>query len=522
MKNLLNRSNRFDSNISAKTQTAITLFRLMKNSYGIVQKTHARADHNSRVDPLPPRARACYSDALLEPHRAVDRASAAQPNRRATMIITRNDMTVDRLVQAHANASVSPNEEYQRGEKWNAKQQKWFVDSIFRGYAIPPFYLRKREGASLDGDRTISFEIIDGYQRTLALSGYRKGDFKLLPVADLQLPRSLVKVEAPWANCFYHELSPEMREQFDNSELVAYYVSEATSDEVRDIFIRLNQGTALTAQEKRDAFPGGIGPFVNRLAGKWPKHPAVRLFALTDKRGLERLDDDDLRDPYVADRQLCAQLLLIFLARERAESDYPRTGARDLDRMYHEHVDFDPDGEIAARFRKILELTTTFFDTVRRWLPKVKKIRRLDMAAISMLIHDATRQGLKISEKAVASAAIDAARVLDDPTAREGRDGRARSTSKEALLANYLFWRQKLPPETFGVQLDDRRFASAEVTAEVCGRDKWRCGECGGIVDPDEVEIDHHPIPHRDGGRTELDNLRLVHRACHKRGRPAA
>lgn len=44
-------------------------------------------------------------------------------------------------------------------------------------------------------------------------------------------------------------------------------------NEVRDLFIRLQAGTPLTAQEKRDAWPGDFTLFVIRHAGK-PKHPA--------------------------------------------------------------------------------------------------------------------------------------------------------------------------------------------------------------------------------------------------------
>ena len=35
-------------------------------------------------------------------------------------------------------------------------------------------------------------------------------------------------------------------------------------------------------------------------------------------------------------------------------------------------------------------------------------------------------------------------------------------------------------------------------------------------------EYDHFPIPHRDGGRTEVSNGKLVHKMCHAPGRPAS
>lgn len=42
------------------------------------------------------------------------------------------------------------------------------------------------------------------------------------------------------------------------------------------------------------------------------------------------------------------------------------------------------------------------------------------------------------------------------------------------------------------------------------------------IVQAAEAEIDSFRTAHRDEGRTELDNLRLVHRSCHERDRVPA
>ena len=43
---------------------------------------------------------------------------------------------------------------------------------------------------------------------------------------------------------------------------------DGNENEVRDLFIRLQAGTPLTAQEKRDAWPGDFTVFVIRHAGR--------------------------------------------------------------------------------------------------------------------------------------------------------------------------------------------------------------------------------------------------------------
>src|SRR5207248_4613330 len=130
------------------------------------------------------------------------------------------------------------------------------------------------------------------------------------------------EMSAPWGGRTYNELDEAHRKQFDATEITVFVVgSDAHPDEVRDLFIRLQSGTALTRQQIRDAWPGNLGPFVERLAGKLSKRPSLKLFSIIDKRGLR--SDDELRDNYVFDRQMCSQLLKVFLARASDPYAYP-------------------------------------------------------------------------------------------------------------------------------------------------------------------------------------------------------
>ena len=72
-----------------------------------------------------------------------------------------------------------------------------------------------------------------------------------------------------------------------------------------------------------------------------------------------------------------------------------------------------------------------------------------------------------------------------------------------------------------GIRLDPRRAFSEAQKEEIAARDEGRCGVCGELVEDGHAEFDHFPVPSRDGGPTEVENGRLVHAACHERGRPA-
>lgn len=71
------------------------------------------------------------------------------------------------------------------------------------------------------------------------------------------------------------------------------------------------------------------------------------------------------------------------------------------------------------------------------------------------------------------------------------------------------------------MRLDPRRAFSDEQKAEVLKRDGPKCQMCQKDLVLSPAEGDHYPLAWRDGGPTEIENGRLVHKSCHVRGRPA-
>jgi 5-methylcytosine-specific restriction endonuclease McrA len=105
----------------------------------------------------------------------------------------------------------------------------------------------------------------------------------------------------------------------------------------------------------------------------------------------------------------------------------------------------------------------------------------------------------------------------------EERDGNAtgKSTSGPSIAKHYADWRSKLPEE-MGVRTDPRRVFTEDQKLQMLARDGTKCAECKEDLALEDAEGDHYPIFWRDGGRTEIENGRLVHKKCHARGRPFA
>lgn len=60
----------------------------------------------------------------------------------------------------------------------------------------------------------------------------------------------------PVAGLTYDRLPDELRMRFDVYALDVVVLEESDEDEVREMFLRLQNGTSLKAQEKRNAYPG--------------------------------------------------------------------------------------------------------------------------------------------------------------------------------------------------------------------------------------------------------------------------
>lgn len=418
----------------------------------------------------------------------------------------RNDITVDH--------------DYQRGAVWKRVQQQRLVDSVFRGYPLPLFYFHKVTHSDIDGNQTSRLEVIDGQQRLRALSEYRGDKYPSLDRADakLVLPDAIRQNPCPWGARRFSDLDVAMSDQFLKTQVSVIFITRAANpDEIRDLFIRLQAGTALTRQQVRDAWPGAVSEYVVQLAGKVERGDGrfTRLFRSIDKRGQRRGDSEVLdEDRFHDDRQTCAQLLWLFLRRRRSPREFPSVLARDLDTLYHTETSLDPHGTEAADFERVLA-----------WCEKVLgyeyyKPLKNDLFSLFLMFTD-LQQATDVNVDSELSK-IRACFENRDGTAPAG--GKVASAGK--IAAHYEWFLDQSMAKLVIAGLDPQRaFTEAhknEIWNSCLDADGiGHCAVCGKVVDRSRVEFDH-VLPWIRGGRTIPANGRVVHVDCHARGRTAA
>src|SRR5262249_46345055 len=134
-----------------------------------------------------------------------------------------------------------------------------------RGYDIPKLYWRKTSK-----DR---YDVVDGQQRLRAIFEYHAGNFSLAKDSD-----PIDRIDP--SGLRYKDLPHELRLNFDTYSLDVIVLSDTDEEEVREMFLRLQNGTTLKAQERRNAMGGNMRDFVKELAS----HPFFQHCAFANAR----------------------------------------------------------------------------------------------------------------------------------------------------------------------------------------------------------------------------------------------
>ncbi|MDE0680490.1 MAG: DUF262 domain-containing protein, partial [Gammaproteobacteria bacterium] len=284
------------------------------------------------------------------------------------MKTSHQEKTIKDLVDLFKNDVMKANPEYQRGIVWSEAQQKRLIDSLMRGYMLPLFYLHERKKETA-GYVNQGLEIIDGQQRLTAINRYVEGAFRLFDPSTendkARFPRYLTKKNCPWAGKSFDELSPDKQEEFKSLKLSIAMIECDDTNEVRDLFIRLQAGSALNPQERRDAMPGGMNDFILKLGGKpqidrYPGHDFFKV-VMRANPGSDR----------GRTRQLAAQITSLLLAqRKGAGVAPPDIRAAEIDQLYYGNLDFNPLGDNARRIRETFDILLRLLGDGKR--PKLR------------------------------------------------------------------------------------------------------------------------------------------------------
>ena len=153
--------------------------------------------------------------------------------------------------------------DWQRQEVWTRLKKQNLIDTLLRGWKLPKFYLLK---VSEDPE---GYEVVDGQQRLGAIFEFFEDQ---LPLAS--------KTAEEFGGDRYSKLPDHVVDAFEDYEIEFDEIEDATEEEVKNFFQRLQEGLPLTSAEKLNSVPSKLRDFISVKA----KHPFFGKTSTSDRR----------------------------------------------------------------------------------------------------------------------------------------------------------------------------------------------------------------------------------------------
>lgn len=163
-----------------------------------------------------------------------------------------SDPDVETIVGRIRDGSLDLQPDFQRGAVWSRPKQRLLVDSIIRGWYVPPVHVVRTSE-----DRQT---VLDGQQRLNSIFQFVNGVFPIDGRAE-PFDREIELLDG----VTYHHLTEQARRRFDRFTVRVFEVVDYAPEEPYELFYRLNQPTPLTSAEKRNAFFGAARAQVAEL-----------------------------------------------------------------------------------------------------------------------------------------------------------------------------------------------------------------------------------------------------------------
>ncbi len=245
---------------------------------------------------------------------------------------------------------INTNPDFQRPAVWGLAQKQLLVDSILRDYDIPKLYWRKI------GTKPDTYDVVDGQQRLRAIWEFFDGKFRL--------PKNSDPIdENDVGGLGYDDLPDDLRLKLDVYPLDIIVLDAMDEEEVREMFLRLQNGTTLKSQEKRNAFSGKMRDFVKSLV----QHPFFTKVGFANSRYTYDL---------IAAQMICLEI----------NGGPTNIKNADLNRMYKEYKEFDIKGHEAKAVLRNLNILDGIFRE------KTPELERYNVISLYCAIAELDRQ----------------------------------------------------------------------------------------------------------------------------------
>jgi hypothetical protein len=159
------------------------------------------------------------------------------------MRCTATELEIETISTRIKTDDINLQPDFQRGEVWSIPKKRKLIDSILRGWRIPPIHV-------IENNNFVD-EVLDGQQRLATIRDFLNDEIKvdgnLSPIDD-----SILKLNGKT----FSELDKDTQRKFKKYSVTIIRLTEYSPEEPAELFYRLNQPATLTSAEQRNAFVG--------------------------------------------------------------------------------------------------------------------------------------------------------------------------------------------------------------------------------------------------------------------------
>jgi len=422
---------------------------------------------------------------------------------------------------------------FQSEERWSDTQRRKYINSLLSDSCPTPIvlavvkdcleYCKKQFGDDSPDylyfkdkeDRGYEYISIDGNNRSRALKRFVNGEFGLTTTKDLKIKNIEQEAYKIWkptkSSRFYHSLPQFIKSHFDqNVHVIVYKVTEASLDDLCDLFLCINDGVTLNPQEKRNAIVCQLANIVRELSEDFDDF--FSQYWTKDSRN--RRNHQEF-------------IVSLFVHVTRLTSGNINKQERDSA--------YDDESKELTNVRKVREILRiaseccTNYDKSGKLLPN--EATRIDF---SMIIYYLLSNDYKISNKRkffewFVESYNQAKTAKDDNgnniilwTNKSGLDARDYAGVQRSFDGGHRYARLEVYVKALSeldddviVQKDPKRAFESLIRPQLWIKQEKKCAISGKLIPLESVmdgNITHvdHVIPHGKGGRTEIENATLV------------
>ena len=153
------------------------------------------------------------------------------------------------LTKSIGKGTITFDNAVQRGYVWDNDRKSLLIHSMLEGFPIPAFFASKDENG---------YSMLDGKQRSEAISGYINGNYFLtnlpevmaeISIQNTENKKETIEEELDINGSYFSDLPEDLQDRIRDYSLTVYYFDGITEEEINEMFFRLNNGKPLTAIE---------------------------------------------------------------------------------------------------------------------------------------------------------------------------------------------------------------------------------------------------------------------------------